>query len=46
MAIMISGTGSNMDAIISATRRGLLAARAVLVISDKPDAPGLKKART
>ncbi|MDR1132675.1 MAG: phosphoribosylglycinamide formyltransferase [Synergistaceae bacterium] len=46
MAIMISGTGSNMDAIISATRRGLLAARTVLVVSDRPDAPGLKKART
>ncbi|MDR0764911.1 MAG: phosphoribosylglycinamide formyltransferase [Synergistaceae bacterium] len=45
MAIMISGTGSNMDAIISAARRGTLAARAVLVISDNPDAPGLEKAR-
>jgi formyltetrahydrofolate-dependent phosphoribosylglycinamide formyltransferase len=46
MAIMISGTGSNMEAIISAARRGSLAARAVLVISDNPDAPGLKKAKS
>jgi formyltetrahydrofolate-dependent phosphoribosylglycinamide formyltransferase len=45
MAIMISGTGSNMEAIMSAARRGSLAARTVLVISDKPDAQGLKKAK-
>ena len=45
MAIMISGTGSNMEAIISAARRGSLAARAALVISDNPDAAGLKKAK-
>ncbi|MDR0653355.1 MAG: phosphoribosylglycinamide formyltransferase [Synergistaceae bacterium] len=45
MAIMISGTGSNMEAIISAARRGTLAARTVLVVSDNPDAPGLKKAK-
>ena len=45
MAIMISGTGSNMEAIISAARRGSLAARTALVISDNPDAAGLKKAK-
>ncbi|MDR3165732.1 MAG: phosphoribosylglycinamide formyltransferase, partial [Synergistaceae bacterium] len=45
MVIMISGTGSNMEAIISAARRGSLAARAILVISDNPNALGLKKAR-
>ena len=34
-----------MEAIISAARRGTLAARTVLVVSDNPDAPGLKKAK-
>jgi formyltetrahydrofolate-dependent phosphoribosylglycinamide formyltransferase len=45
LAIMISGTGSNMEAVISAAKRGLLAARTAIVISDNPDAPGLRKAR-
>jgi formyltetrahydrofolate-dependent phosphoribosylglycinamide formyltransferase len=44
-AILISGTGSNMEAIIRACADGSLFARIVTVISDKPDAPGLKKAR-
>jgi formyltetrahydrofolate-dependent phosphoribosylglycinamide formyltransferase len=46
MAIMISGTGSNMEAIISAAKRGSLSVRPVLVVSDNPDARGLKKAKS
>ena len=45
IAIMISGTGSNMLAIHDACRSGSLAADVVGVISDKPQAPGLAKAR-
>ncbi|MDR1651368.1 MAG: phosphoribosylglycinamide formyltransferase [Synergistaceae bacterium] len=44
IAIMISGTGSNMEAIASACRRGSLDAVISIVISDDPGAPGLKKA--
>jgi formyltetrahydrofolate-dependent phosphoribosylglycinamide formyltransferase len=44
MAIMISGTGSNMEAIISSCRNGSLDAEPVIVISDNPSAPGVKKA--
>lgn len=45
IAILISGTGSNMEAIIAACDRGELEAEPVVVISDNPDAPGLEKAR-
>jgi formyltetrahydrofolate-dependent phosphoribosylglycinamide formyltransferase len=46
IAILISGTGSNMEAIISACRRGALAAEVALVISDNQDAAGIGKARS
>jgi phosphoribosylglycinamide formyltransferase-1 len=46
IAILISGTGSNMEAIITACRRGALSAEIAIVISDNPRAEGIKKART
>jgi phosphoribosylglycinamide formyltransferase-1 len=45
LAILISGRGSNMSAIARACLTGTLAARVALVISDRPDAPGLARAR-
>ena len=45
IAILISGTGGNMEAIISACRHGSLEAETAIVISDNPDAIGLKKAQ-
>lgn len=44
IAILISGTGSNMEAIIRATQAGSLNAEIAVVVSDNPDAPGLAKA--
>ncbi|MDR3353609.1 MAG: phosphoribosylglycinamide formyltransferase [Synergistaceae bacterium] len=46
IAILISGTGSNMDAIIRACASGRLDADIAIVISDNPGAPGIKKARS
>jgi phosphoribosylglycinamide formyltransferase 1 len=45
LAILISGRGSNMLAIVRACLAGTLAARPVIVISDRADAPGLASAR-
>lgn len=45
IAILISGTGSNMKAIIAACRDGRLDADPVVVISDSVEAPGLAAAR-
>ncbi len=45
LAIMISGRGSNMAALIKACKNGNLAADVVKVIADKANAPGLKTAR-
>ncbi|MDR1137622.1 MAG: phosphoribosylglycinamide formyltransferase [Synergistaceae bacterium] len=45
IAILISGTGSNMEAILSACKNGSLDADPAIVISDCPEAAGLKKAR-
>jgi phosphoribosylglycinamide formyltransferase-1 len=45
VAILISGRGSNMSALIEAAREDDFPARIVLVISNKADAPGLAKAR-
>jgi len=42
---MISGRGSNMVALIEACRDGRLDAEVALVLSDRPDAAGLEKAR-
>jgi formyltetrahydrofolate-dependent phosphoribosylglycinamide formyltransferase len=46
IAILISGTGSNMEASVSACRRGSLAAETAIVISDNPEAAGIKKAKS
>jgi phosphoribosylglycinamide formyltransferase 1 len=45
LAILISGRGSNMTAILRACRTGALPARPVGVISDRPEAGGLERAR-
>jgi phosphoribosylglycinamide formyltransferase 1 len=45
IAILISGRGSNMVAIIDAIRSGRLDAEAAIVISNIESAPGLEKAR-
>jgi phosphoribosylglycinamide formyltransferase-1 len=44
-AILISGRGSNMDALIEATRSPDYPSEIALVLSNRPDAPGLAKAR-
>jgi phosphoribosylglycinamide formyltransferase 1 len=45
LAILISGRGSNMTAIVRACLTGAIAAQPVVVISDRPEAPGLTSAR-
>src|SRR4051812_49977364 len=45
VAILISGRGSNMSALINAAAAADYPAEIVLVISNKPDAAGLKLAR-
>jgi phosphoribosylglycinamide formyltransferase-1 len=45
LGILISGRGSNMQAIIDAVRDGRLDARIAVVISNRSDAPGLARAR-
>jgi hypothetical protein len=44
-AILISGRGSNMSALIKAARSSDFSAEIVLVLSDNPAAPGLATAR-
>lgn len=44
-AILISGRGSNMDALIEAARPPNYPAQIALVVSNRPDAPGLAKAK-
>jgi phosphoribosylglycinamide formyltransferase-1 len=44
LGILISGRGSNLQAIIDAIAAGRLAARIAVVISNKPDAFGLERA--
>ncbi|HEX2943518.1 MAG TPA: phosphoribosylglycinamide formyltransferase [Rhodopila sp.] len=44
-AILISGRGSNMSALIAAGRQPAFPAEIVLVLSNNPDAPGLVTAR-
>ncbi|RNJ76283.1 MAG: phosphoribosylglycinamide formyltransferase [Nitrosopumilus sp. H13] len=41
LGILISGRGSNMEAILKAVRRKKIPARPALVLSNKPDAAGL-----
>lgn len=45
LAILLSGRGSNFQAIHEAVRRGELPAEIVCVISNRPDAPGIQRAR-
>ncbi len=47
IAILISGRGSNMEAIVRAARDGVLSGRCevVAVVADRESAPGLERAR-
>jgi phosphoribosylglycinamide formyltransferase-1 len=45
LAVLLSGRGSNFEAIYRATQSGELDAEIVCVISNRPDAPGIEKAR-
>ena len=45
VAILLSGRGSNFLALSDAIEAGEIPARIVLVVSNKPDAPGLAHAR-
>lgn len=45
IAVLLSGRGSNFEALADACASGRLPARIVLVLSDKDDAPGLERAR-
>ena len=45
VAILISGRGSNMVALVEAARAPDYPAEIVLVISNRPEAPGLQRAR-
>ena len=44
-AVLISGRGSNMDALIEAARAPDYPAEIALVLSNRPDAPGLARAK-
>ena len=45
LAILCSGAGTNLQAILTAIRRGRLRAQVVLVAGDRADAPALRRAR-
>ncbi len=45
LAVLLSGRGSNFEALADACERGEVPARVVLVLSDRADAGGLEKAR-
>jgi len=45
IAVCVSGRGSNLQALIDATRSGRVDAEIVLVASSRPDAPALDRAR-
>ncbi len=45
VAVFVSGGGSNLQSLINASKSGNLAARIVLVISNRDDAYGLERAR-
>jgi len=45
LAILLSGRGSNFAAIHDAIARGVLDAQIVAVISNRPDAPGIVRAK-
>lgn len=44
LGILISGSGTNMSAVLDAIREGRLEAEAKLVLSNKADAKGLARA--
>jgi len=46
LVVLISGSGSNLQAILDACQRGELAAEVVAVFSNKREAYGLERART
>lgn len=45
LVVMISGSGSNLQAIIDAVRTGQLSAEVVVVVSNRRDAYGLQRAQ-
>ncbi len=45
IAVLVSGSGSNLQAIIDASEKGEIPCRVGLVISNKPDAYGLVRAK-
>ncbi len=45
LAVFLSGRGSNFEALARAAAAGEIPARIALVASDRPDAPGLARAR-
>jgi phosphoribosylglycinamide formyltransferase 1 len=45
LAVLLSGRGSNLEALAEACARGEVPAEIVLVLSNKPDAGGLERAR-
>ena len=45
LGVLISGRGSNLQAIIDAIAAGRLVAEVAVVVSNRPDAPGLERAR-
>ena len=45
IAVLASGRGSNLEAILKAMKRGEIAGEVVLMISDRSDAPALEIAR-
>ena len=46
LAILISGRGSNMNAILKSLKKDKIPANPVVVISNKPNVPGLEIAQT
>ncbi|NWF80563.1 MAG: phosphoribosylglycinamide formyltransferase [Chloroflexi bacterium] len=46
IAVLLSGSGSNLQALLDAERAGTLGARVALVVSDRADAYGLQRALT
>src|SRR5712692_2330398 len=45
LAILISGRGSNMEAILKSVKKNKIPIKPVVVISNKPDAKGIKIAQ-
>ncbi len=45
LAVLVSGTGSNLQAILDASRSGRLPLEPVAVVSDRAQAPALERAR-